>query len=106
MGACGSFHGHGSLFKVPAKHSSLFTPPIGQETGLLASYIIDCESCTSSISTTSGSTESAALGLTGGGDLVASGVDLPAVCPHPCWRRIGDDYCCDRDRPSKNEFLV
>ena len=93
--ACGSFYGRGSLYKFLAKHSSLFTPPIGQDTGLLASYIIDCESCKWSISTNSASTESSARGLMSRYDFVASGVDLPAVCPYPCWCRVGDDDQCD-----------
>ena len=91
MDVWGRFYGRGSLYKLPSKQSSLFTPPIGQETGLLASYIIDCESCTWSISTNSTSTESAELRLMSGYDFVPSGADLCAVCPYPCWCHIGDD---------------
>ena len=91
VGPFESFRGRGSLYKLPTKHSALFTPPLEQETGLQASYTIDCESCKWLISTDSASTESTKLGLTSGHDFVASGVNLPAVCPYPCWCRIGDE---------------
>ena len=49
-----------------------------------ASCIFDRESCTLSASTNSASTVvSDEFGLTSGADIVASGLDLPAVCPVP-----------------------
>ena len=73
---------------------------------LLASHMIDCESCTWSISTNSASIESSELGLTNGHDFV----EAVWTCPRCAHTHAGVVsvmmFYCEHDRLSKNDFLV